>query len=553
MGAATVSFPEISIPPPTTLVSLRTGKLAPFGPLSIQSGILKSSRAGRIHVSKLGLKDDEHDLTFHGGVDKAIHQYDSSHYPLWQSLYPSCDQFFPGGFGENLVANGFTETNICIGDRVRVGPATSGVGVLLEVSLPRQPCFKLNQRFGIKNFAPKTHELARTGWYYRVIEEGWIEEGMQIEIVERRWPKWTIERLHHFVHREQGDRETVEELTGIPEMGDECKSVFVNRLVKMEQDKRKKAEVWRQFRITRKKLETPRIMGFTFKCMDTLDEVEDVKLGSHVCVRLPNGLQRAYSVVGGTTECFELAIARDESSRGGSVYLHDQTKLGDTLAFGSISQSLGAASMASHHILIAGGIGITAFPAMIKRFEDINFNWELHYCVRSAEDVAFRNRMKELGEKVTVYDKSKNERLDVTSLLKSRKWNSHVYICGPQRMIDGVIEAAKECGMEDDEVHYETFKIDSGGDPFTVDVDGEGGKKCLSVGSEETLLEVMRKAGFEIGSSCEVGNCGTCRIGLKSGKVEHRGSGLSEEEKKGELLSCVSRGLGHIVVEVPEG
>jgi MOSC domain-containing protein YiiM/ferredoxin-NADP reductase len=554
MGSISTADPDIPIPPPTILVSLRTGKLAPFGHLSIQSGIMKSAREGRIRVSKLGLADDEHDLTFHGGIDKAIHQYDSSHYPLWRSLYPSCNQFLPGGFGENLVADGFSETNVCIGDRVKVGPAEGGGGgAILEVSLPRQPCFKLNQRFGIKNFAPRTHELARTGWYYRVIEEGWIEEGMKIEIIERRWPKWTIERLHHFVHREQGDRETIEELLSIPEMGNECKNVFKTRLTKLEEANKKKVEVWRPFRITRKKLETPRIMGFTFRSTETLDKVEDVRPGSHVCVRLPNGLQRAYSVVGGTSECFDLAIARDENSRGGSVCLHDETELGQTLSFGPITESLGAASMASHHILIAGGIGITAFPAMMKRFEDINYNFELHYCVRSAEDVAFKKRVSELGDKVKVYDKTKGERLNVKGLLRGRKWNSHVYICGPERMIDGVMEAAKECGMEDDEVHYETFKVDAGGDPFTFDVEGEKENKCFQVGAEETLLEVMRKAGFEIGSSCEVGNCGTCRIGLRSGKVEHRGSALSEEEKKTELLSCVSRGLGHIVVEVPEG
>ena len=375
---------------------------------------------------------------------------------------------------------------------------------------------------------------------------------MQISIISRNWPKWTIERLHHFVHREQGDRETIEELISIPEMGNECKDVFKTRLTKLDEANKKKTEIWRRFRITRKKLETPRIMGFTFRCIETLDEVEDVKPGSHVCVRLPNGLQRAYSVVGGTSECFDLAIARDENSRGGSVYLHDEAKLGQTLSFGPITQSLAAASMASHHILIAGGIGITAFPAMMKRFEDINYNYELHYCVRSVEDVAFKKRMQELGEKVRIYDKAKGERLDVKALLRGRKWNSHVYVCGPQRMIDGVIEAAKEVGMEDDEVHYETFKVDAGGDPFTFDVEGENGKKYLQVGAEETLLEVMRRAGFEVGSSCEVGNCGTCRIGLRSGKVEHRGSALNEEEKRSELLSCVSRGLGHIVVEVAE-
>ena len=71
------------------------------------------------------------------------------------------------------------------------------------------------------------------------------------------------------------------------------------------------------------------------------------------------------------------------------------------------------------------------------------------------------------------------------------------------------------------------------------------------MGAGETLLQVLRKARFEIESSCEMGNCGTCRIGLRSGMVEHRGSALNEEKER-VLLSCVSSGVGHIVVEAPE-
>ncbi len=75
------------------------------------------------------------------------------------------------------------------------------------------------------------------------------------------------------------------------------------------------------------------------------------------------------------------------------------------------------------------------------------------------------------------------------------------------------------------------------------------------MGEEESLLQVLRKAGLEVESSCEVGNCGTCRVGVKNGKILHRGSGLPEEEQAGvgdgkEMLSCVSRGVGHIVVEL---
>ena len=96
----------------------------------------------------------------------------SSHYPNWRAEFPdSASRFQPGGFGENLVTAHMNERNVCIGDIVSVGTD----GLLLQVSLPRQPCFKLNHRFQLRNFAPNTYKLSRTGWYYRVLQEGTIQ------------------------------------------------------------------------------------------------------------------------------------------------------------------------------------------------------------------------------------------------------------------------------------------------------------------------------------------------------------------------------------------
>lgn len=129
------------IPPPTTLLELRTSKLKKFG--TVLSGIDKTPIHIPLYVSATGLTDDEHDLTFHGGVDKAIHQYNHTHYAFWQSHHPhAAAKFIAGGFGENFVAEGLNEENICIGDMVRVGHEDSTLtgsenGCLLQVSLPR--------------------------------------------------------------------------------------------------------------------------------------------------------------------------------------------------------------------------------------------------------------------------------------------------------------------------------------------------------------------------------------------------------------------------------
>ncbi len=176
--------------------------------LSVQTGIYKQPRKEKVFCSFTGLESDEHDLTFHGGVDKAVHQYFPGHYAAWKSEFPDqAHNFMIGGFGENLVGDGnMNERNVCIGDVVRIG------SVLLQVSLPRQPCFKLGHRFEIKGFASQTWKKSRTGWYYRVLEEGWMGVGDTIEIVERKWPDWTIERVQEYLHRNKKNLEKLLEV-----------------------------------------------------------------------------------------------------------------------------------------------------------------------------------------------------------------------------------------------------------------------------------------------------------------------------------------------------
>ena len=114
-------------------------------------------------------------------------------------------------------------------------------------------------------------------------------------------------------------------------------------------------------------------------------------------------------------------------------------------------------------------------------------------------------------------------------------------------MIDEIVRSSKECGMSAEDVHLEAFQIATSGDPFTVEVKKNG--QILTVDGERTLLQTIREAGMEVDSSCETGNCGTCRVELCQGQVDHRGSGLGEEDKATAMLSCVSRGIGHIVID----
>lgn len=440
------------------------------------------------------------------------------------------------------------ERNVCIGDIISVGPE-----VLLQVSLPRQPCFKLNHRFSLKNFAPVTYQTSRTGWYYRVVREGNVNVGDDIRLVERRWPRWTIEQVQEYLHRDTTNLAMNEELAEIEALGEESRGQFRSRVAKARRKKRDDA--WRDFEVVSRRMETPRVVSLVFRAVKREAEAEGFALGSHARLKLPNGLVRSYSLVATAARgdedvgnSFELGVALDQNSRGASRYLHEAVKVGDVMQVGRITTDVVPAKSASMHVLIAGGIGITAFLALIKAFASINWAFHLHYAVPSAEDIPFGDRLEPLRKHITIYNKSKGERMDIGHIVKTLPWNSHLYVCGPKRMMEATKVAVDENCIPAGEVHYEAFAADVSGDAFEAEVANKG--RVVQVGEDESLLEALRREFGEVPSSCEVGNCGTCKIQLKSGLVHHRGVALLPKEKESSILSCVSRGVGRITIEV---
>lgn len=460
---------------------------------------------------------------------------------------------------------------MCIGDIMSVGGAGTNHqdngGLLLQVSLPRQPCFKLNHRFELKGFAPNTWRLSRTGWYYRVLREGHVEAGDEIQLVERPHPRWTIERIQEYLHRNTGDLAATEELAAIPEFGKECHDAFVSRAAKLRAKARREQGLvddeeddpaqWRDFKILEKQRQTGRITSFVLEAVDPLPEPESIGQGAHAKVRIPipgraEPLVRAYSVVGGDRNRLELGVALEPDSRGASRHLHEAAAPGDIVQVGRIT-GMKLVTSCSSHVFVAGGVGITAFLVLLEALRKFNFDASLHYAVRRADDVPFSKRVKALGpEVVTLYDAAAGERLNIRDIIKTMPWNSRLYFCGPPRMMDEALRETRAAGIPPEEVHFEAFRADSGGDPFEAVVSNKGGAE-VKVGANESLLEALqaRFGADQVSSSCEVGNCGTCVVKLQAGRADHRGSALGDEDKAaGSMLSCVSRGIGRITIEI---
>ena len=189
-----------------TLISVQVGRVAPLGPEGVPSAFVKCPVDGPIAVMALGLAGDQQaDLRVHGGPEKAVYGYALSSYAPWRHAFPEHDALLvPGAFGENLTIGGMDEETVHIGDVVRVGSAT------LQVTQPRQPCFKFALRFADKRMPKAMIRNGRSGWYYRVVEAGVLAAGDRLDLRERPNPGWPMARFNRLL---AGKSWTPQELT----------------------------------------------------------------------------------------------------------------------------------------------------------------------------------------------------------------------------------------------------------------------------------------------------------------------------------------------------
>jgi MOSC domain-containing protein YiiM len=188
------------------------------------SGIYKSAVFGRVRLSLENLAGDgQADLTVHGGPDKAVCVYAVGHYPLWREEL-GVHECGPGWFGENFSVDSQNETDVAVGDTYRVGTA------VVQVSQPRAPCSKLGRRWNRLDMPKLVVESGRTGWYLRVIETGEVERGDTLTLIERPFPKWTIEAVNDVAYSRGGvaDVEAARQLSDCSALAEAWRAGFRN-------------------------------------------------------------------------------------------------------------------------------------------------------------------------------------------------------------------------------------------------------------------------------------------------------------------------------------
>jgi len=195
------------------------------------SAIIKSPVPGPVWVSKTGLTGDQQaDTKHHGGHDKAVLSYPAIHYHHWATEFPEIP-WGGGAFGENLTLAEISDEegstrdatpgrDVCIGDVFAAGEC------LLQISQPREPCWKLSSRWQLPKLAVRVQEKRMTGWYLRVLQEGEISPGQTMVLTQRLHPEFTIDHANEIMFAQPRRRVEEQHLAACPELSDSWKETL---------------------------------------------------------------------------------------------------------------------------------------------------------------------------------------------------------------------------------------------------------------------------------------------------------------------------------------
>ena len=216
-----------------SLISLNVGQPRPLAyrgkhvPSSFRKAPVQAAEA--LWLGETGLEGDaQADLKNHGGPDKAVCVYPLEHYPYWSARLGR--NLSPGAFGENFSTERLLEREVYVGDVYRVG------GAVVQVSQPRQPCFKMAARHGVKDLAWWVQETGFTGFYFRCLEPGEVRVGGDIALLERSAPEVTVEEANRVMHHDKRDFAGIERLLAVPELSANWRRAFEKRLRDMGED-----------------------------------------------------------------------------------------------------------------------------------------------------------------------------------------------------------------------------------------------------------------------------------------------------------------------------
>ncbi len=274
--------------------------------------------------------------------------------------------------------------------------------------------------------------------------------------------------------------------------------------------------------------------------------------GSHLPVFCGEGRINSYSLTGesGAPETYAISVHHRRDGRGGSTFMH-ALRVGDRLACGLPRSAFAPVASARHHLMIAGGIGITPFLSHLRAARRWGRSASLLFAVREGAPVPHAAELDALCGDLRVLRGRAAMTAAVEAALVDQPLGTHLYVCGPEAMIDDVLERAARAGWPAERCHAERFgAVLPPGAPFEAILRRTG--RRIAVPAEASLLDAVEAAGIPWPSLCRQGVCGECRMEGVEGTILHRDHYLSPAEREAGncLMPCVSRGAGLITLDL---
>lgn len=278
--------------------------------------------------------------------------------------------------------------------------------------------------------------------------------------------------------------------------------------------------------------------------------------GAHVVVTMETPdrkIKNPYSLIDRAADgsSYRIGVLRTRDSRGGSAFMHDGVEVGTELSITMPVNLFSIVRTGRKHILVAGGIGVTPIHAMAEELRRQNKPFELHYAMRDAASGAFADELvARHGDKVRLYRDDAAEIIAVDAILPNQPLGTHLYVCGPEGMIDAILAGGRKAGWPDENLHSERFAAHVSGEPFSVKLARAG--ITAEVRSDQSLLEAIEEAGVDAPYLCRGGACGQCETAVleADGEIRHHDHFLTEEEKASgtKIMTCMSRFRGRELV-----
>ena len=556
---------------------------------TVRTSVWKSPVSGRRMVRKLDIDGDaQADLAGHGGEQRAVFVYQMDSYHYWQSFLDRSDFTF-GQFGENFTVEGLLDSEVCVGDRYRIGDA------IFEVTQPRVTCY----RVGIRMNEPRMPALLvahhRPGFYFRVLQEGEVGAGDDIVKITDGPERMSVADVDALLYLPGPSREQLQRALRIPALSKGWQGSFQAML---QQDLGSKTSVgnsglateepapawpgFRPMRVATIHKESESVTSFVLVPADK-QSLSLFQAGQFVVLRLiidpgKAPVLRSYSL-SDLPAAHHLRISVKSELKGiGSSFLCDRTREGDVLDVSAPRGSFTLRAGQSPVVLLSAGVGATPVMSMLHALASEKSQREIWwiYAARNRVEHPFaeesRSLLKQLsrGRGYIVYsrpaatdqvgtDFDAPGHIDAALLKRiGVSQGSDFYLCGPSSFLQNMRDGLQTWGVPADNVHTEIFGALESITPGMAQVahtphqpqgpPGSGppvsfARSGITVTWDSkftSLLELAEACDVPVRWSCRTGVCHTCMTGLIAGSITYNPEPL-ERPAPGNVLVCCSQ------------